>query len=433
MKYKRSIYNIIANEGGKSFVWNTLSGAVAVLDDNLLAYISSEVTDINHCEELESLRENHFIVPEAFDEYNFVLERADRMMEEAEPENMFLVIAPTLNCNYRCQYCFENQRTSFSSMSQRVIVDTKNFIRKKVDRNCHLKCLQVTWFGGEPLLRLAEIEEMEIFFANLCEKRNIEYRSSLITNGRFLNQHAIDVLLRTHIRKLQISFDGTETTYCQSKQASVEDYRITLSNVKMAAQSGLPILIRINIRNNDFSPAYQLSDLLLGEMELSRMIKIYPAFVNEGPVESRAEMYRRFVDLEHSFAQYIFDHYSADNYFNKLAFAHGIPCSLSCNGNVCIGPNGELYKCEHHFGQMEYVVGNIYQNTAESFENEYYQITKQSLHKEDCRCCPVFPICMGGCPNSMILGEHNFDCNSFISYLTRRQLRNITSHKRKIQ
>lgn len=109
MKYKRSIYNIIANEGGKNFVWNTLSGAVAILDDNLLAYISSESTDINHYEELESLRENYFIVPEAFDEYDFVLERADRIMEETDQENMFLVIAPTLNCNYRCQYCFETR------------------------------------------------------------------------------------------------------------------------------------------------------------------------------------------------------------------------------------------------------------------------------------------------------------------------------------
>lgn len=80
---------------------------------------------------------------------------------------------------------------------------------------------------------------------------------------------------------------------------------------------------------------------------------------------------------------------------------------------------------------MEYIVGNISQDTAEPFENEYYQITKQSLHKEACRCCPVFPICMGGCPNSAVLEEHNFDCNSFISYLTRRQLRNITSYERK--
>jgi len=428
MDYKKSIYNIILEKNGKSYVWNTLSGAFAGLTEDMASCLLAEDCDISLLPDFDTLRKNYFIVPSTFDEYGYVIHRADRIMETEEPETLFFVIAPTLNCNYHCPYCFENQRTSFASMSREVIAGTKNFISTAVKANRRLKYLQVTWFGGDPLLCLSAIEEIGDFLSGLCAERNIVYRASVITNGRFLNQKAVDVLLKSHIVKLQVSFDGTEEQYCEYKKASADDYRATLSNVALAARNGLPVLIRINIRNNDFAPAYRLADLLLGKMNLNGQIKIYPAFVNEGPADGRADLYTKYVPLESSFARYIRDTYSENSYFNKLAFAHGVSCHLSCKNNYCIGPEGELYKCEHHFGQKNYVTGSIFRSNEDSFAARYHRIAAACQREEKCRFCPVFPICMGGCPNSALLGERNFDCGSFLLHLKERQLRTIKGH-----
>lgn len=420
--YKKSKYTIDTVRDGKHYLWNTLSGALATVDQDVTNTLSTKSVVESECPHFSTLKENHFIVPSEFDEYKYVLERAKKIKENKLPSNMNFVIAPTLKCNYHCQYCFEDKRTSFCSMTEETCSDVKQFISEKIDANINLKCIHITWFGGEPLLCLNTIEDVSSFINSVCAKRNIACRFSLVTNGRYLDSHAIEVLQKINVKRIQVSFDGPQEVYCQSKKASVDDYKQTLNNIELAAQCGLPIIIRINTRNNDFTPAYALADLLLRDRNLARKIKLYPAYVVEGDVVTRSKQYTAFVEHEKEFARYIYDNYSANSYYNKLAASHGVSCSLSCRSNCCIGPSGELYKCEHHFGQIKYVVGNVRGNTT-PFAYQYESICYSNDQKSKCKDCPVFPICMGGCPNAHLMNEKNFDCKSFIEHLIDRQLR----------
>lgn len=424
--YKSSLYNIpIKSYKGIPYLWNTLSGAIAQIDESIIGFFSPEPTkDINEFPEIETLVRHHFAVPHDFDEYKFVLQRSIDMMNTDNAEDIYFVLAPTLKCNYRCSYCFESTRSSYDSMTEDVVHRVADYIKDKLIKCNNIKRFHITWFGGEPLLCLPTIEKLGRELAQFCQSRGIEYRASLITNGRFLSERAVEVLLRSNIVKLQVSFDGTEETYCAFKKASAEDYRITLENVATAAEKGLPVVIRINIRENDFSSAYDLANLLLRKMNLNGKLRLYPAFVNEGCKEERQEKYKQFVEEEKKFAKYIKTTFSPGAYFNKLAVAHGIPCALICKNNVCIGPRGELYKCEHHFGQAQFITGSIFdaEQTTE-FTKKYYQIVRNTLQSERCKSCPVFPICMGGCPNNALLEEQNFDCNSFVAHLIDRQMR----------
>jgi len=426
--FKKSDYTIICEKDGKYYLWNTLRGGLAEVSPDVISCLSSGMFDPSSCPDFEELNANRYIVPSDSDEYGFILERAKSIKAKEDPKNMFFAIAPTLKCNYHCPYCFENDRTSFSSMSDQTSSAVKQFISEKAAANSNLKCLHITWFGGEPLLCLNTIEEISMYLLDFCAKRNIECRFSIITNGRYLDLHAIEILQKMKVKKVQISFDGPQKTYCQAKRASNEDYKQTLNNVILAAQCGLPLLIRINIRDNNFTPAYELADLLLWDNGLAHLIKLYPAFVVEGNKEDRAKRYADFVKLEKEYARHIINNYSLDSYYNKFAVSHGISCSLSCKNNYCIGPSGELYKCEHHFGQKDYVVGDVWGKT-EVFADLFRVISENSDKKTECAKCPVFPICMGGCPNSHLLHEKNFDCKSFIEHLIDRQLRVIKGEK----
>ncbi len=426
--YKKSDYTIVCEKDSKYYIWNTLSGALAEVGADVISCLSSDSIDPSSCPNFEEMSNNRFIVPGDFDEYSFVLDRAKTIKEKDDPSNMFFVIAPTLKCNYHCPYCFENERTSFSSMSDQTASPVKRFISEKASANSKLKCLHINWFGGEPLLCLNMIEEISMYLIDFCEERNIEYSFSIITNGRYLDLHAIEILKKMKVKKVQISFDGPQKTYCLAKKASPQDYKQTLSNVVLAAQSGLPLLIRMNIRNNDFTPAYELADLLLWDNGLDSQVKLYPAFVIEGNKDDRAKKYADFVKLEKEFARHIFANYSKDSYFNKFAVSHGVSCSLSCKHNYCIGPNGELYKCEHHLGKKDYVVGDVWGKT-DVFSDLFRVISDNCEKNPECAKCPVFPICMGRCPNSYLLHEKNIDCKSFIEHLIDRQLRVIKGEK----
>ena len=57
-------------------------------------------------------------------------------------------ILPTLDCNARCVYCYE-EGTKPVSMSSETVEQTIRFIRN----NCGGSEVKLSWFGGEPLLR----------------------------------------------------------------------------------------------------------------------------------------------------------------------------------------------------------------------------------------------------------------------------------------
>jgi len=110
----------------------------------------------------------------------------------------------TNNCNMRCKYCFEG-----SHVEDRGSVDpekVKQFLESNGARNFYV-------FGGEPLLKLNELEEI-INFVKSNEKFLESRRQSLLTGLRKITSNAT-LISRKNIEKIkdlglnfQISLDG---------------------------------------------------------------------------------------------------------------------------------------------------------------------------------------------------------------------------------
>src|SRR5215211_2329775 len=70
-------------------------------------------------------------------------------------ESLHLIVLPTEQCNFRCTYCYED--FSIGRMSSEVIQGVKRLIDRRLPS---LKSLSVSWFGGEPLLGRAIVEDI---------------------------------------------------------------------------------------------------------------------------------------------------------------------------------------------------------------------------------------------------------------------------------
>ena len=103
---------------------------------------------------------------------------------------------------------------------------------------------------------------------------------------------------------------------------------------------------------------------------------------------------------------------------------HRASCAQVCRANVCIGPEGEMYRCEHYFGDKSQVIGDIitglYYN---SVDNAYY-IFK---HRKSCKSCKYFPLCMGGCLDDRVNGHFSIACEKF-----KRGMLEMQQHKLKL-
>ncbi len=414
-QYKKSIYNILIPWGEKTYLWNTFSGAFLSLNCEGKDFYDEYDGRNSDSPFFRTLLEQRCIVDVRLDEVGKVLFDEKSIMMNLSPKKQYYTIAPGLGCNYRCNYCFENERTSFAKMTPETQLALYNYITKNAEQNKYLQGLCFTWFGGEPLLYLDVVEALGKQLMHYCQERGLQYYSGMISNGRFLTKDAVTVLQRQKLGHLQISVDGTESVYCSKKNATAEDFRETIDNISYAADY-LPIAVRINVSGDNFQDALRLTEFLLKDRGLDGKIKVYVAHVREYTRKLTAKeehaLHRNFLRFEGEYMKLFWKGgpYRSESFEFREPRRRGTTCLSVCNSNACIGPEGEIYQCEHHFGIPESVIGTI-------FDGAFYSENKQKYltftHYPKCKVCPIFPVCLGGCMDDMVNCRNMIDCTAY--------------------
>lgn len=389
-KYKKSLFNIeIPTNDNRIAIYNTYSGAFCVIE-NVSAYDSSKY--------IEGLIKEGFLIKDEVDEIkNFALERK-LQITSIHPEVLYYSIAPTLKCQASCDYCFENDildKTSMTDYTENALIDLiKHDIRK-----VHPKEIRLNLFGGEPLLvkdRLCSIGEK---ISKLCKEKNINVSSRLVTNGILLDQSIISQLKKLYgLRSIQITLDGTKEIYAKVK--GIDAFDTVVRNIYNLCDS-TTIVIRLNISNSNKNDIENLLEYLLIEKNLAKKIKVYLA-----PIKLDLGCKREASDCMTSkefedFRRYIFEKFIYKlNMFNLNEILPSVKrtvCAYERNYNCCIGPQGEIYKCQRMLGRKNSIIG--YTQSLNDFSN----VQINSYEKLPSKCinskCSLLPYCGGGCPS----------------------------------
>lgn len=414
MKYKLSRYNVIFNRESGCYLWNTFSGALIKLDEGALAFI--ERFDGQECSSpyYINLKENGCLVEENIDELGKVLVDEKTMTLENNPSTLYFTIAPGLGCNYNCEYCFENHRTSHKKMSLDIQDSIIQHIQALIENNKNLKKISITWFGGEPLLYVDIIYSLSKRVISMCDSKGIGYYSGMISNGRYLTPQNVQKLKECRIGHLQVSIDGMEENYTKVKRAKIIDFKKTISNIVYAANY-LPLAIRINVFNS-IEEAERLTQFLLRDNNLDGKIKIYIAHTREYDknlsTKREQELYALFLKNE---LKYI-NLFGQGGLYKKESFEYRIPkrrgtsCLSACKANLCIGPEGELYQCEHHYGLPNKQIGTL----ANGFlYNRNFTDYLTFKHYQKCLRCKFFPVCLGGCIDDFVNKRNMLYCKGY--------------------
>lgn len=411
--YKLSKYNVLFNRDSKKYLWNTLSGAVIALDDDGVAYLNSFNEGVDNEPYFKALIQNGCIVDERYDELGRVLYDAKAALLDESPVGMHYTIAPGLGCNYNCPYCFEKGRTAHTGMTREIQEQVCAFIITSAERNHNLKHLDIRWFGGEPLLYMDAIVYISERLMDYCESRKIIYTAGIVTNGRYLSTENAGTLRRLNVNYVQLSIDGMREAYALGKGTVPEDFDATIDNLTKSAAI-LPITVRINVSEN-IHEAITLTYYLLRERGLDGKIKVYIAHIrdySEKDIRKKRESHGRFLDNERRY----FDMFGENGKYHQESLAlikpkrRSTPCLTICRANYCIGPKGELYRCEHYFGRTEHVVGTIHSGCFYSSDDTRYL---HHTYPTKCMSCQMFPVCAGGCMNDVKNNETAMCCEKF--------------------
>ncbi|WP_328223440.1 radical SAM protein [Streptomyces sp. NBC_00104] len=126
---------------------------------------------------------------------------------------LHLILLPTEQCNFRCGYCYED--FAVGRMPASVVEGVKRLIDRRLDG---LRSLDVSWFGGEPLLALPVVEEVSAHIGRRAATRpDLSCTAEMTTNGYTLDAVTAERLAGLGVGRYQISLDGPQEMHDQSR------------------------------------------------------------------------------------------------------------------------------------------------------------------------------------------------------------------------
>ena len=343
-----------------------------------------------HPADLQQLIDLWFLVPEDHDDRLLARQIRDvaKMLEEKTGAITSYTIMTTTDCNARCFYCYELGQPRIP-MSEDTAIQTADYIVK------HSKGEKVSiqWFGGEPLYNKPVIS----LICRRLHDAGIDYQSTMISNGYLLDDATIiEAKNLWHLKKVQITLDGTEQTYNRCKAyiyKNVNAYRRVISNIHRLQDADIRISIRLNIDMHNAVNLQELADELHREFSNPKGISVYLHALFEEAKGSKAihdDEKRKYVfnqinDIESQLKDYGFTRPSGLN--RKIKTNR---CMADSDSSVLIVPNGHIGKCEHY--SDDHFVGQISHEGWDTQMISDFRETRDEI--EACASCFNYPDCI---------------------------------------
>jgi len=405
---KASRYNrVFRASDGTWLAFNSWSTALAELEPEQKDFVQALLADPDGvpCDTpdkrdiREALIGAHFLLED--DEDELATAKADLLRDRFRTDQLHLTIAPTMDCNFRCDYCFEEHLKV--SMSKHVQDKLLEFVREKTSA---ADTLLVTWYGGEPLLPKAypAVERLSQAFVELARERGLTYQAHLVTNGFFLDRERMTRLRELGVAKVQVTFDGPREQHDARRHlvGGRGSFDRILANVKETLDLA-EFQVRVNVDARNSMEALEVVEALKAEGVCPPARPYLAQVTHDGAAcgniqelcyssqdfaRMEVEVYREAARRGLPLSRYPF----------RLA---GAFCTADRLNGYVVAPNGLLFKCWHEVTMSpERSIGSLLdgQQPFQKATEDRWLNWDALGSKTGCRSCEVMPLCHGGCP-----------------------------------
>lgn len=399
MTYKLSNYNYwVKHSENTNVFYNSISDKILILDDVESDRIKDLLNDIKRFERTYPSVFNAFcywnyIIEENFNELNYLEHIYTKTIENEG--SLDLIINPTLDCNFKCWYCFVTANVDNkigTKMSPAIVNNIIKMIEKKILTD-KINKLHICWFGGEPLLYYDEI-----FFRitsqvkSLCDSTNTTFINSIITNGYLLDNKKIKYMASINMSSIQITLDGDRARHNKIRNSDGgESYDIIINNfVQISKLShGINLTIRINYDNQTLK---NIDSLICDLNNVNRknvvidLERVWQVNVNDNVKE----------ELKITIDKFITNGFKVKTWEYKPK--QNIACFLDKKNSYVINYDGYVHKC----------VARDYKNPLGELNSDGEIIFNKSYSNRDvfkvekCLKCKELPLCFGPCNQNVI-------------------------------
>ena len=488
---KPSIYNKIVPYEDEFLLFNQVTGALIKVGQKSLNKINSIFCgDFSNKKLAEKLKQLGYLIEDQGDERLRLKSVYESKVENNLNKHLFITV--TDRCNLGCHYCFE-EKDQWIKMSEATQEQLK-FFSEKFLLETKTNFFGIGWYGGEPTMHMAAVENLSNFYKEFCDKNNINFYQMMITNGTTLSDSTCRKLINLGIKKLQVTVDGyrddhdanrpylkdlkyEEASDIQKKQIlktnpnvllNVIDqtdkkrkssYDEILRGIEKYVALGGEVSLRMNVNNDTISRVPMLLDDLLSKKLFEKNDNggflyayahpIYDTGCGSGEGGGCGSCKISSMMME-SFAKKldtVKNWYKKNKieYFDhtvKMRFT-GETCTANKKYEFVINPDGSITKCTHDVGKKDRVIGHIrdMETDPEKMLNNQSLLPLLPIDKfnpfedEECYNCEVLPICVGGCKSNNRVGDNkNYDAGcSTVRYTYVKDIINLYEKNEKIR
>ena len=402
---KESNYNFfyqLHNEGDEIVAYNSRTNGLALMNQNQFKTFNDYTklgTSIEDDTFFSDLQKGGYIVDDSINELELI--QLKLLNARYSSKALSLTIAPTLDCNFDCIYCYEKKYRQDAVMSQEI----QDKIVQMVKNNApYIGELQITWYGGEPLLQVEILEDLSRKFIEICKENKINYSANIVTNGYKLDQEIVKKLKSSNVNSIQVTLDGPPEIHNVRRPlvGGQPTFDHILKNVKECSDL-INIYLRINIDKENEIKINEIIDII-ENAGLKNKIAFGLGYVE--PTNSCYQLdtcmdYEEFSNLEHNFHNILMERGFIEQKLRRYPNLKGGYCGAEYNNNYVIDPKGNMYKCWTDIGIEKYVIGNLIDDkieTSTKLDTIRNYLLYDPTTDSECRECSFLPICMGGCP-----------------------------------
>ena len=422
---KTSKYNVFFNYDDKIVGYNTISDNFIILEPILHELFHASIQE-NMIEELKSVHEdlynilllNGFIVNIDTNELDVI--KNISFETDFNDENYELTINPTMNCNFKCWYCYETHIKDSKMTSEtylRIIKLVENILEEKQDK---LKKFKISWFGGEPLLYFEKtvLPILKEVYPRML-KNNIDFTSSFTTNGLLINKELLEKCRNYGVSSFQITLDGHRDRHNQVRFISKTkgSYDEIINNIKLCLQYNFFVNVRINISEETIK---DLSEIIKDFKNISEINKEFLIFSFHEVWQEEKNLTVDISNIVDEYRSYGFN----STYRGEQTASIKSSCYADKINHATINYNGEVFKCTARDFDSNSKEGILEIDGSISWNDKFQKrIYDTRFQNKPCLECKILPICNGGCSQHRLenIGidycVHNFDEDSKLTII----------------
>jgi uncharacterized protein len=321
-----------------------------------------------------------------------------------------LVCNVSHTCNLTCSYCYAEQGQYGGKSALMDEATARQYVDFLIDNSGDAEKVNMTFFGGEPLLNFPVIVSTVRYGQAKAEEHGKKIGFDLTTNATLLDEKKIRFLNDNRIM-VTISIDGPREIHdgVRVRRDGSGSYDQIVRNLEPFLKSR-PVPARVTLTRRSLQVREIIDHLLgLGFVEVG----LSPVDVSENAEMGLREddMSRLGEEFERAADYYLETalaggYYGFTNVTNLLKQFHdGVSKAYPCGAGMQMtagDPDGNLFLCHRMVGRSDSAIGRLAEGIDTEKQAEF--LTQVNLlNREPCQSCWIRYMCSGGCYYQSVL------------------------------